>query len=489
VSRLVPPADSQVFRDDRPSAPGAAALWPVVALAACYLVLLTALTWLMLGPPESFRGFARDTATAEAPRRVALYADALHASAAPLSERTYLWGVRATLVGLFLLHGAAVWRASRSPAIGRGERRLWYGLPVGAMTVALAYPPTSADLFYYAMAGHLAADRGVNPYLVTPATFPTDPLVPLNYWTGITSPYGPLWTTISRGVVLLVGDDPLRVSLAFKALAAVAAIGLAVIVARVTSDLWPGEGLTAYVLVGWHPILIVESAGTGHHDALIMLPAMVGLGLLGRERTRSAVLALALSALMKPVTVPLLALAALARLRERRWSGAIRGWAGDLLAVSLLVVVVSVPYWAGGAMLRSLLAEPGRLVSNPFYGLLANLIGTLWGPGARGRVALDAGPISKIVVAVVVVMLAGWSASRLWRTRPRGWALVRTEATGWAAVTIVLALVPSSAHPWYAIWTLGPVALVTRSRGRALAAYLLLIGLFALLYHTDVAGG
>ncbi len=489
MSRLDRPPGNAIDSGAPSDLLGAGPFWPVVALAVGYLLLLVVLIWLMLGPPVGFPGFARDTATVEAPRRVALYADALDVGASPLSDGAYVWSVRATLGALFLLHGAAVWWVRTSPVIRTWERRLWYGLPVAALTMALAYPPTSADLFYYAVAGHLAADRGLNPYVVTPATFPTDPLVPLNYWTGITSPYGPLWTTLSRGVVEVVGADPLRVSLAFKVLAAVSAIGLTLVISRLAEESSPGAGLVAYVLVGWQPIMVLESAGTGHHDALIMLPALVGLGLLGRERTRTALLALTLSALMKPVTVPLLVLAAVARLRERRWLGAIRGWSGDLLAISLLVLLVSAPYWAGGKMLRSLLAEPGRLVSNPFYGLLADLIAAAWGASARVEFGLRAGSISKITVATIVVVLCGWFAVRVWRSSPRNRDLLRLEAIGWAAITLVLALVPSSAHPWYAIWTLGPVALVARARGRALVAFLLVIGLFALLYHTDVAGG
>jgi len=244
-----------------------------------------------------------------------------------------------------------------------------------------------------------------------------------------------------------------------------------------------------YVLVGWQPVVILESAGTGHHDALIMLPALIGLGLLGRERTRTALLALTLSALMKPVTIPLLAMAALARLREQRWLRTIGGWTGDLLVVALVTVLVSAPYWAGGAMLRSLLAEPGRLVSNPFYGVVADLIGAVSGVAMRARFVVEAGPVSRTAVSVIVIMLIGWFAVRVRQARPSGRSLMRVEAGGWAAATLVLALVPSNAHPWYAIWTLGPVALASGARGRALAAYLLVMGLFALLYHTGVSGG
>ncbi len=460
----------------------AAGKLPILASAVVLLVLIGGLTWLMLGPPSGFPGFVRDTATAEALRRVELYANALGRSPSELSARAYVWSVRGLLVALFTLHGLAILAVRRWPK----HWALWIGTSVIALVVALVYPPTSADVFYYAISGHMVADLGANPYQLPPATFAANPLLPFNFWTGITSPYGPVWTTVSAAVVTLIGPDPLRISLAFKILAAAAALAYALIAARLAEWVRTGSGPVAFVLVAWHPLLIIESAGTAHHDAVVMTLALLGLLALARRRPRSALVLVTLATATKLVVLPLVALIALARLGQRPWSRVASAWVIDALAVGGVVIAVSMPYWAAGAMLRSTLVEPARLFVNPMYTLPANAIASRWG-GAAGEVFRDGARVAAQVAVVGVVLASGiWLGYRVWRDRPVLATMLRLQLRAWVAVTVALSLLPANAHPWYAIWSLGPVVALSGGRGRLLAAYLAFVGFFFIAYHTTV---
>ncbi len=335
----------------------------------------------------------------------------------------------------------------------------------------------------------MLADFGANPYRVPPAAFAGDPLLEFNFWTGITSPYGPLWTTISAALVAVVGAAPLRVSLAFKGIAALSALVFAAIVYRLAERVRADSGLPAFVLVGWHPLQIIESAGTGHYDAAVMALALLGLLMLVRGRARPALLLLAASALLKYTTLPLLVLVALARLRLQGWRR-IAGHCGvDALAITIPVALIVAPYWAGGRMLDAVRAEPARLFSNPAYFRLAYFVADHWGSAATATFRDTLRPAAQVAVASTVLASLLWLGHRVWRDRPVGAELLQVQLRAWAAVTIALSLLPANAHPWYTIWALGPVAALSGGRGRPLAAYFAFIALSFIVYHTAVGRG
>lgn len=455
-----------------------------VTLAALFLAALVGLIWLMLGPPGGFPGFVRDTSTPDAGRRIALFASALGRGRSALDREAYAWAVRAAWIALLLVHLLAVIAVRRWPR----PRAIWLGLPVVAQIVALAYPPTSADLFYYAISGQAAA-HGLNPYLVTPSALAHDPLLPLNFWIGITSPYGPLWTSFSRGLVELVGADPLRISLAFKITAALGALAVAWLAYALANRLRPGSGLVAFVIVAWHPIMIIESGGTAHQDALMMALALLGLLLLAMSRPRLAMLFIAASALIKYVTLPLLGFAALVRLRPPHWWHVIHAWLIDLAAILALAVIVSWPYWADGDMIRSMVAEPGRLYSNPLAVAAHHFAVAGWGYGAGDQFRADSRPVAQAVAIAIVVAVAVWLAAQTRRAKPAGSALLRCQLQAWVVAMVALSVLPVNIHPWYSMWAIGPVAALTSGREHWLWPYLCLIGYIVVAYHTQVAGG
>jgi alpha-1,6-mannosyltransferase len=456
----------------------------VGALALAFLVVLGLLDWLMLGPPRKFGGFLADGSSPDELNRLNLYAEPLGRGPVDMNSSQYAWAVRAALITLLLLHVVAIWLVRRRPR----PRALWFGLPVLAQIVALGYPPLGADVFYYAMSGHMVADLGVSPYVFPPAAVQGDPLLPYNFWIGITSPYGPLWTTICSAVVGVVGTDPVRVVLAFNTIAALAALGYAVVTYRLAEHIRPGSGLVAFVVTAWHPLLIVQSGAQGHNDALLAGLALFGLLLMGSSgRMRPALLLIGASVLIKYATLPLLVLAALDRLRERSWSRIARLWLGDGAALAVLALLVAAPYWANGAMIDSLVSQPARRFSNPLLVPLSDFLAERWGAQASLDFRELSEPVLQLVVLLGTITAMIWVGVRVWRDRPEGAAVLAVQLPAWATVTMMLSLLLTNTRAWYWIWALGPVAAVSGGRGRLLAGFLAVLGLGFVIYQTQLA--
>ena len=428
------------------------------------------------------------------------------ASGAVLSPDSYLLGLRLTVVAMGLIQVAALlWIIRHPPA------SVWPWLigPVLASVVLLLYPPINTDIFSYASFGW-EANLNINPYLIPPSDLGRDPFARFNDWTHITTPYGPGWTGLSRLATLFGRKDPFTVALILKAMAGAAAIGLAIatygVIRRLTSN--RNVALCAMVLVGWSPVLLIESAGAAHNDAAMMLVAVAGLFVALSEKPgsmRVGLLLIAAAALIKPIAFPLLIFAALLRLAQPHKGALVLAyrWALDALAITLLAAIAFAPYWAGGKLPDALWTQQQHLyLSRPLqvnplwvwaFPWLAEQIG---GADAAHWARSNANDISRFCVGsllfagiclAVIPLVRQYRSSGAWSNTP-----VLIQAPVWLAVTAALGLLPINAHAWYAIWPLAPLALVwatTKRTGMKVLIALCFVWILVsfLVYHTWVA--
>ncbi len=434
---------------------------------------------------------------------------------AALSPTAYLGWRRGGVLLLALLQLLALY-GCLNPAARRSPASAWRWLvgPLLGSIALLPYPPINTDVFYYAASGRIAA-IGENPYLTAPIAIPNEPFAAFNDWGRITTPYGPVWTNLSRAVYAVSGDDPVRAVIGFKILTGCAALGLALVTCLLARRLTGNQAvaLAAGVVVGWQPTLLLESAGTAHLDAVMMLLAVGGLAVIAASRTggfRAGLVLLAASALVKPVTIPLLGLAALGRLwMPESLAITVRRWAVDIAAIIGLAVAMFAPYWSGGDLAKELVTQ-GKLlyVDEPFgvnplwYWVLPELPGMPEGDDWVDLADLTLRPGTLSITA----LLLGWSLIRMLRAAgsfrrrdPGGPAIVAALPVivgSWAIAAAALALVPVNAHAWYAIWAVAPVALTwslsARKGGfgsRWLWLYLAWSVAAYLIYHTVVWPG
>jgi hypothetical protein len=473
------------------------ALGALLALAAATFVVVE-----LAEPPiqPGFQGIALSNAGNSRGARTGLKLFRDHfdwlpypASGLILSPDHYVYGLRIAVVAMALVQVLAL-----GVILRRKATSLWPWLvgPALASIVLLAYPPVNTDVFSYASFGWVS-NQGSNPYLVAPAKLAGDPFKRMNDWTHITTPYGPIWTGLSRLIVFLARDDPFAAAIGFKVVAGLSSIGLGILTYHIANQLTskPSHAIGAMTLVIWSPILLAESAGTAHNDAPMMLLAMAGLLLVTSRQpgdVRMGLLAIMAAILIKPVALPLLALAALVRFTNSRdgLPAVLKQWALDLLALAAFAGLMFMPYWANGKLpsivwdMQKHLYLDKALHVNPLW---------VWAlPRAAGRFGADgldrhASTLSRFVVALLIALAAGIVVRAV--RRPRGPSSLPAEVGAWAAVTAALGLAPINAHAWYSIWALAPVALVwvvgaRTSRSGWLVPYLAWLVVSFLVYHT-----
>lgn len=353
-------------------------------------------------------------------------------------------------IGLFALYGWLIAICRRGELWSAGMRRLALGLPVlFNLTLLLGSPAMSIDVMSYISHGHIE-NAGGNAYVEPSSSlagssigsrlesFGWRPVHPV-------SPYGPLWSQIET-TTTRVGDVSELVT-AFKAIAIVFSLGSAVLIWLILGRVHPQHQLFGTLLYLWNPLIVIELAGEGHNDAVVVFFVLLGLILTIRRRPGGAVLATSAGILTKYLPLLFAPLQAAYLWRERQ---GIRHFVPSVIAGAaaglVLTVVAFAPRWMG---------------VETFEGV--RLTGQLGHTGSTPTLLMHA--LSRVVsssdatVVITVVTMAGLAAWLWWQARSVIDAVTLLRAC--AAVVVVYLLVASpSFWPWYAVLPVALMALV-----------------------------
>jgi hypothetical protein len=299
----------------------------------------------------------------------------------------------------------------------------------------------SRDVYAYWDYGRLAAEHDANPYVDVPARFPRDPAYSAmaNAWRKKPTVYGPAFTVASAGLAETIGSSPDNAAWAYRA---AAAAGMLVLVAL--AALRARRRALAAAVVGWNPLLALQSAGGGHNDVWMMAFVLAALVLADRGRTVLAGTSWAVAVFVKWVALGLLPLAFLATRQQR---------------------TVWLAFVAGAATLA---AGASALFGTGWLSALSSVGGRRSAYSLPSRIA-ELGLSHALALAIVV---AGGAAVfvLLCRGALRGHARLGIGA-------VLLLLVTPWLLPWYAVWAVPLAAADDDPAARwlaiALSAYLL----------------
>ncbi len=321
---------------------------------------------------------------------------------------------------------------------------------LGALLFRLALfplaPTLSDDIHRYRWEGRVQ-QAGFNPYSVRPNDPRLAPLRDAN-WNAvpgrdIPTIYPPLSELLWRfGYRFLPG--PLAFKLPFL-LADLLVVGMLAGWVRFSG----GRNFTLAVYA-WNPLVVIEYAASGHHDALAIAAVFLASLLIIRGRGTLSTLALAAAALVKVFPIVLFPL----WMRRGGWPRSLWSWLNALAALALAAVCAWPFRSAGPQLLESLAYYQSRWQYNnaSLFTLLA------WFSGSP-QVAAGIG-------AGVVAGLSIWAAAR------------RIDSVRAACILFgAIVLFSPNAFSWYFTWLLPFIAFFPNP------AWLLLTVLQFLSYH------
>lgn len=366
------------------------------------------------------------------------------------------------------------------------------GAIVGVHAIAFLSPPFAlTDIFNYVNYARMEVVHHLNPYTTIPILEPhSDPSFALSNWHQLLSPYGPAFTLMTFAVV------PLGVAGSFwalKALLMVVSLGTLALVWK-SARLLGREPLTAVVLVGLNPIVLVWGLMGDHNDAFMMLFVVLGFYLVLRARTAAgqplewgdredapavpqpepadgarriagwyagAGAAFATAVAVKASAGILVPVVLAAMLRDRR---ALLSVIGGMLAAAVVLGGASVI--AFGFHIPDLSTQ-GRLVTSVS---IPNLLGLALGQGGETE-------LMRVLLELLLVGCVAACSAMAWRRRDA------ITAAGWASVALLVTL--SWVLPWYVLWVLPLAALSRSTRLRRTA---LLLGVYLILAWVPLTG-
>ncbi|MGI8616132.1 MAG: glycosyltransferase 87 family protein [Actinomycetota bacterium] len=348
-------------------------------------------------------------------------------------------GVAAGMAGFLVLLRAA-WR-------GEITMRLALALSV-AFHLAIVLLPLliSRDVYSYVAHGQIVSIHHANPYVQTPADFPsllTRELVGPK-WVDTPSVYGPLFSHLS-GVVTRVSARLDVLVDTFRLIAIAASLATTFVIAAVARRVRPSRAAFAVAAFGLNPVVLFQSAGSGHNDLLVALAIAISAWLVVRDRTIWAAGVLTCGALIKATLfLPLLLLVVWVVWRRPSSERFSAGAAHAGVAVAI-VAIVSAPFFQ--------LHDPtlGMLELSSHEGWLA--------PSRFFRRILDAISGDTLGVVARVVFPLALAAAVVWLVR----AVARAGASGrpstellggWGWSLLALTLLGPVLLPWYLAWSL-----------------------------------
>ena len=351
----------------------------------------------------------------------------------------------ALIAGLLLFYAGI--RIARRDTEGRATGMVIVFGILSSLTLFVLHGAGSTDIFSYAMLGRILGHYHANPMFVAPKTFASDQLLPYVTWKSRPGlGYGPLWYFLSA-IPSALGIDGIAAQLsAMKCLILAFHIANCFVIRAILLIARPWTTTLGVLLYAWNPLLVFEGPGDGHNDIIMIFFVLLALLLLVRGRKFWVMPVLALSVLIKPLTLALSAVFWFHLLRTYPTIPERLKFAMSSVAVTLTVVIVLyIPFWNGRNTLevqhnfQDLAAHsPARLMQLGAQRLADRLPNQALVIGA----ALRSIQLSALVLSGCLILFLAWR-----RSGPHVSNLLAASYLSMFAFMLVLWWY----HPWYGI--------------------------------------
>lgn len=297
------------------------------------------------------------------------------------------------LIGLLGAYALAIRAVLRTKHLTNASSR-WFLLIVGVALVfclTLLFQPTllSDDVFSYIFSGRMLTIYHVDPLNTIPAQFPGDPYL---QWViagrNTTNIYGPLWLYIAS-LLVTISNNPVVTLLLFKGVAILSHIINCLLLWAILSKIAPTRRLQGTLLYAWNPLVLLELAGSGHSDGVLITLFLLATWLYVQEKGRWHELAVAVilgfAVSMNLITLLIAPLFFWFLVRtEHTITRSMRGFCWRMCVTLIIAALVSLPLWRGETTFFALTSavdiahfehSPVGLLIQPmrwFFGLVAH---------------------------------------------------------------------------------------------------------------------
>lgn len=342
-------------------------------------------------------------------------------------------------LGLFLLYLLSLWLSLQASRGLRARLPLILLFALAFRLLLLPAPPAlSDDVYRYLWEGYLQTE-GINPYEHSPQS-------------PVLEEYrNPVWTSVNNKEVSAIYPPFAQMVhalfyLGFRSVSGFKLAFLGVEIGLVAAILAllkrSGRPLGRVLVYAWNPLVVIETAWSGHHDVLVVALLLWALFLL-QIRTRAAAMGLLAAAVLSKLYPLVLAPAFLRGLPARYW-----GWlAGFLLAMLLPYLGAGGRLWEGLSLYRDQWRFNGFLHS----WLTGQGLSQIWVEGLLG--------------AGLLILLSVRRVRGICRLRQLYW------------LTGAVLLFSPTLFPWYLVWIVPFLCFFPNP------AWLLLSGLSVLSYE------
>lgn len=225
------------------------------------------------------------------------------------------------------------------------------------LTLLLTFLPpfTCEDVYFYIATGQIQSAYHINPYIHNAheiVGWRSDPLLSSSGWGFSLSMYGPLWTKLTKWLVLIASNNLWLAVWLFKALAGVLHI-LNTILIGITAKRLQLNSSQAMMIYGWNPLLLFELPGHAHNDALLITFLILAFLVLTYGQDVLTFPLLTLSILVKYIPILLTPLFGLWFIAKKKYDALLIS-----LAISALILpIVWVSYWQGFQSLKGIFRQ------------------------------------------------------------------------------------------------------------------------------------
>lgn len=317
----------------------------------------------------------------------------------------------------------------------------------------LSFPILSSDITGYISRASIITDYHMNPYQYSPND--VDPLM-LTNWGDVKMTYGPLWGLISSYVKIF--SKSIAVNLfTFRLVTIFFSIGSAFLVYAIVKRIKPDFRYNALLLYLWNPLILIEVASSGHNDIALVFFLLLAIYYLIIGRRYLSFVALALSLLIKYVSVLALPFFLIYYLKKAGTNRErVRLVCFSSVIVLACIVIVSFPFFGDG-FLGGIFQHSNALNSRITFGGIANII-VYFVTVIVFHMPLEAEFTANIIINSNAVVLAVFTAIMV-----VVYFLKRNNASLERLLTVIFVMMLSVAffspfffQPWYYLWVIAP---------------------------------